>query len=947
MKKLFGVLIFSMLINGLIAQNSERIYLSGIDFEHQLSWDFYCTGGQNSGKWSTIGVPSQWELEGFGEYTYGRWYKEGGLSNPSMEEGHYRYRFFVPADYKGKVVNLVFGGVMTDTEAKINGKLAGPVHQGGFYQFSYPISNLLKYGAENLLEVRVWKHSADKMVNAAERKADWWLFGGIYRPVWLEVNPKTHIRHLAVDPKADGRLQARVDLENCSTDAQLEFSVSALDETAPRPVFSFPVKKGSSQELVNMQWPGIKSWNPEDPNLYLLTVKLKKGNATIHQVEQRIGFRTIECKKHDGIYVNGVKIILKGINRHSFWPEGGRSTSRRISLLDAELIKEMNMNAVRSHYPPDPHFLEMCDSLGLFYMDELAGWQNAYTTEVGSKLVKEMIERDVNHPCIIIWSNGNEGGWNYNIDQLFDQYDLQKRIVVHPWSDFNGWDTHHYPAFQTGVHRFNEGENVFLPTEFEHGMYDQGLGAGLEDFWDKWTASPLFAGGFMWAYGDDAVFRSDWTGEKKFDSNGYMAPDGIVGPHREKEGSVFSVKETWAPIQFRERMINSSFDGTFLVANRFLYTNLNQCRMEYRLVKVNKPDGRQPDEQVMSTGKIILPSIDPGETRKIGFDLPKEFFQGDILRITAWDKSNKEIYTWTWPIHRADQYLSEFLPKRVASQSATYILGDTLVSLKAGNLEITFNRNNGQIEQIKNGQHPVPFNGGPLPLGMKARVYKSHVCQSGDDVQLVFNYAGGIDSITWLLKSNGLLYMDMVALTNARNDGGFDGSFIDDKITSFGITFNFPESEVKGMNWFGRGPYRVWKNRIKGTTFGLWDKDYNNTITGESFENLIYPEFKGYHANLFWATMRTPEQPITFYAASDGVFLRMLTPEEPTGRERGRRTMPAFPPGDLSFLYEIGAIQSFKPIEQHGPGSQPASIRIKQGDDGIRMKLWFDFADKY
>ena len=152
--------------------------------------------------------------------------------------------------------------------------------------------------------------------------------------------------------------------------------------------------------------------------------------------------------------------------------------------MDALLIKEMNMNAVRSHYPPDEHFLDMCDSLGLVYMDELAGWQNGYDSRVGAKLVKEMIERDVNHPCIILWSNGNEGGWNTQTDPLFAQYDrLQKRHMVHPWADFNDLDTHHYPTYLTGVARFTNGYKVFMPTEFMHAMYDQGGGAGLRDFW--------------------------------------------------------------------------------------------------------------------------------------------------------------------------------------------------------------------------------------------------------------------------------------------------------------------------------------------------------------------------------------------------------------------------------------------------------------------------------
>jgi hypothetical protein len=144
------------------------------------------------------------------------------------------------------------------------------------------------------------------------------------------------------------------------------------------------------------------------------------------------------------------------------------------------------------------------------------------------------------------------------------------------------------------------------------------------------------------------------------------------------------------------------------------------------------------------------------------------------------------------------------------------------------------------------------------------------------------------------------------------------------------------------MTWLGKGPYRVWKNRLPGTNYSVWHKDANNTITGESTGALQYPEFKGYHAALYWATLEG-EAPLTIYSASENVYLRLFTPAEPEGRAGGKPTMPAFPDGDLSFLLDIPAIQSFKPIEQQGPQSQPGNIRIKKGDAGLRIRTTFDF----
>ena len=143
----------------------------------------------NANKWTKIAVPSCWELQGFGKYDYG-FAKD---SVRGKEKGLYKHRFNAPASWKGKVINIVFEGVMTDAEVKVNGKLAGEIHQGAFYAFKYDISKLLKYGKENLLEVTVAKHSANQSVNEAERKADFWIFGGIFRPVWLEVSPDIYL----------------------------------------------------------------------------------------------------------------------------------------------------------------------------------------------------------------------------------------------------------------------------------------------------------------------------------------------------------------------------------------------------------------------------------------------------------------------------------------------------------------------------------------------------------------------------------------------------------------------------------------------------------------------------------------------------------------------------------------------------------------------------------
>lgn len=932
------------------APHPERIYLSGTGTDYTRTWEFYCSKGQNSGKWKSIEVPSCWELQGFGEYTYGRYYTIKG-AKPSDETGIYRYRFLTPDCGKNDRIKLFFDGVMTDAEVRVNGNPAGQIHQGAFYRFSYDITSLLKAEGENLLEVKVAKQSANKSVNAAERRADWWLYGGIYRPVWLEVVPDVSMEHFILDARADGSLRASVRMAGNAEGHVLAVSIRGLKDGKPlrtlqgKEQVSCPLATSGRETEFTCKWSDVKVWNIEAPELYVARLELKDRSGNVIQVrEERIGFRTIEFFPQDGIYLNGTRLIVKGINRHSFSVDGGRTTSAAMSRQDALLIKEMNMNAVRSHYPPDEHFLDMCDSLGLVYIDELSGWHGRYDTETGARLIRKMVERDVNHPSVILWSNGNEGGWNTDNDSLFCKYDkFQRRHVIHPWADFDGLDTHHYPAYLTGVARFTNGYKVFMPTEFMHAMYDQGGGAGLRDFWDRWMTNPMFAGGFIWVFCDEAPKRSDRGGV--LDSDGSNAPDGVVGPRREKEGSFYAIRSQWSPVQIKPLLITEHFDGSFFVSNEYIYTNLKDCRMTYEVLSCDIPM-QGAVSRILARGEVTLPALSPGETGKARFSLPASFAEGDVLKLEAFDRDGHRICDWSFPIRLANPYFQRHL-----AQVSTGLSGNTVsarnngkeIVLKSEKVSVTFDAATGMILRVLSGNTEIPLTNGPVAVGMKMlyQPASSYVRQDSEEAVFCARYKGGADSIVWRLTSQGLLYMDAVLLNRASGGGGFDDAFMDTEVYNLGLTFSYPERICKGMKWLGRGPYRVWKNRIPGTNYGIWHKDYNNTVTGESYDNLVYPEFKGYHANMYWATFESDTAPFTVYSRTDGIFYRVFTPEEPKGS--AKRTMPEFPEGDISFLLDIPAICSFKPIEQQGPNSQPGNIRIKKGDEGLRLNLMFDF----
>lgn len=909
------------------AQSTEFQYLSGRDKDHTVAWQFFCTKGQNSGKWTTIPVPSNWELQGFGNYNYGndKW------ATHADEQGRYKHTFRVNPAWRHKQIFLVFEGSMTDTEVKVNGQSAGPVHQGAFTRFKYNVTPLLQFGQDNLLEVTVSKKSANESVNRAERYADFWIFGGIYRPVYLEALPQQFIGRTAIDARADGSFAVDVYLQHIAGPATVEARIRTRSGEPVGVPVAVPVAAGQQQVRLTTRVENPRLWSAEFPNLYRVEVRLKDAQATLHAVKEKFGFRTVELRPNDGLYVNGRRVRLKGVNRHSFWPTSGRTMSRELSVLDVNLMKDMNMNAVRmSHYPPDKHFLEVCDSLGLFVLDELTGWQKAYDTQVGRKLLKELVVRDVNHPSIIIWDNGNEGGNNFELDDDFALYDPQARPVIHPWNVFRHTDTQHYKAYDCCNGTLFHGREVFFPTEFLHGVFDGGHGAGLDDYWNLMLQNPLAAGGFLWSFSDEGVVRTDQ--DNKIDVKGSSAPDGIVGPYREKEGSYFTIREVWSPVYIGQEFLPASFRGTLAVENRYHYTNLNQCSFTWKLVNFPLPGQSQAGASTVRTGTAPAPDVAPGYQRgELQLNLPADFRQYDGLYLTATDPHGREIFTWSWPLKTPQQFARQLIGQtKIKGRSKGVALQETEAQLivSANGVEVRFNRQDGTIAGVRNARKSISFRNGPVLAAGKNQFKEMTYRREGDDVVIENSYEGEVKKLQYRLLANGWLRLEYEYLPKGYYD-------------YLGITFDYPEAQVTGLKFLGDGPYRVWKNRMKGTQFGVWQKPYNNTVTGESWQ---YPEFKGYHANLHWAVVENKEYPFTVVSESPDMFLRLFTPQAAKGAYNNN-TVPAFPAGDISFLNGISPIgDKFLKPEQLGPqGQQNQFFYHGSNPKNLGGVLYFDF----
>ena len=923
---------------------TQRQYLSGHGCDDMVQWDFLCSDGRNSGKWTKIGVPSCWELQGFGTYQYGmRFYGKATPEGIADEKGQYKTEFTLPKEWAGRQILLVFEAAFTEIRVQINGRKAGNgTYQGGFTRHTIDVSDRVFFGQKkNRLEVEVLKESTNPQVNLAERRADYWNFGGIWRPVFVVSKPAQNIQRVAIDAKADGRFMADIFLNRAVSGSSV--SVDIIDANGKKLSQSPAFAVASDGAKVDFNVKSPKLWNAEQPNLYTAVFTLKNAEGrTLHVERQKFGFRTIEYRhqyagdKEDGVFINGQKVIFKGANRHSFRPETGRTLSKQKNIEDVLLIKSMNMNAVRlSHYPADPEFLDACDSLGLYVECEQPGWHWAHETITGSQIVEEMVTRDVNHPSIIFWSNGNEGGFNYELEPFFHKFDPQKRVVLYPWANRNGFETKHYRSWGETAEYMRQKE-IFMPTEFLHGLYDGGHGAGLKDYWKLMMSNPRCAGGFLWDLMDQGVVRTDMNGI--VDCMGNFGSDGIVGPHMEKEGSYYTIKEVWSPVQWKH------FDsGNVTIENCYNFTNLKDCKFTYKYQQA--PLYGETKVKTTSQGTLNVGSVEPDERKEI--ELPEDDDMASMLQITGTDPKGEEIFTWG--LKTADvAAVDSVMPIPTMTER------DDAMEISCDGSTFTFSKIDGRLQRVTIGTKTISFGNGPRFIAAKRSDRSEDGFYNHDDKEafkkktsyteyqdqgifagfcfengeLIVRYQhGSLNEVRWFFLAQGQVRMEA--------DYTFNGV-----VDLLGITFDYPESKVKSKQWVGRGPYRVWQNRLQGPQYGFWQTDYNDPIPGETWE---YPEFKGYFADVAWMQFFTTEGSFGIdgvwgsdeESSNNANYVGVYTPRD--GRDHILYTLPET---GIALLRAIPAVRNkVNTTDLNGPSAQPY---WSKGKGSIRAILRFE-----
>lgn len=617
------------------------------------SWKFYWTPTVDKSpsdfykrdfdarNWKEIPVPSNWELQGYGTPIYSNVKYPFAPVDPPFIPGNdnptgcYIRTFEVPADWDEKRVILHFGGVSSAFYAWVNGQRVG-YSEGSRLPAEFEITPFLTQGT-NKLAVKVMRWSDGSYLE----DQDHWRLSGIHRGVYLEAVPKVYLRDFFVrtdldDNYEDAQLEVRMALENAQKLTTGGWMIEGnVFDLAGNPILDQPMKI-SVNEVVNektlhhgdVDFPLLaatvknpKKWSAETPNLYTFMLSLVNDAGDIVEARScKIGFREVEVRKGD-ILVNGQPVLIYGVNRHDHHYKKGKVVDEATMVKDVELMKQLNINSVRtSHYPNHPRFYQLCDEYGLYVMDET----NLETHGLGGKLSNDpswhtpyvdrairMVERDKNHPSIISWSLGNESGVGSNHAAMagWIKYRDNTRFIHYTGAQFpnrsrlagkaDHWFVdvvgRMYPSVEEVLKLANKtnDKRPVLMCEYAHSM---GNSTGnLKEYWDAIKSHPRLAGGYIWDWTDQGILQKTPAGEEFFAYGGDFGDtiqaknfclNGFINADQSLQPAAWEVKKIFQPIEFQAVDLSQ---GSFRIKNWHHFINLSRYNFEWVIEEEGKP----------------------------------------------------------------------------------------------------------------------------------------------------------------------------------------------------------------------------------------------------------------------------------------------------------------------------------------------------------------------
>jgi beta-galactosidase len=613
--------------------------------------------GFDASAWREIPVPYNWELLGYGIPIYVNQPYEW-TTDPRPPEvprnynpvGSYIKHFSIPSNWKGREIIVHFGAVKSAFYLWVNGQKAG-YSQGSKLPAEFNITSYLQKG-ENTLAIQVFRWSDGSYLECQ----DFWRISGIERDVFLWATPEVSITDFFVKPELDNTykngnlvVDALVkDFSGKKTGKSYSVDIALYDadkNLVKQTSRNFEIQQGDAAAVsLEMEIDNPDKWTAETPNLYTLVLELKdKKGRSVEFVSNKIGFRKVEIKNGQ-LLVNGVVILIKGVNRHEHDEKTGHVISKESMLKDVQLMKQNNINAVRtSHYPDDPYWYALCDQYGLYLFDEAnieshgmgyhpdrtlgnnPDWKKAHLERI-----QRMIERDKNHPSVIVWSMGNEAGDGVNFEAASDwihQRDPSRpvhyeRALKRPHVDIY---SPMYPGIDY-IENYGKKEQTrpLIMCEYAHSM---GNSTGnLQDYWDVIHKYKYLQGGFIWDWVDQGLLKYDgfgspyWAyggdfGTKDTPSDGNFCINGIVNPDRTPHPALEEVKKVYQPLRIVSKGMK---DGRFEVTNDFDFSRLDEYLLKWEIVA---------NGERISSGQIDDLNLPPHQSKDIYLPIHRDEYE--------------------------------------------------------------------------------------------------------------------------------------------------------------------------------------------------------------------------------------------------------------------------------------------------------------------------------
>ena len=859
--------------------------------------------------WDEIEVPSNWEMKGYDvpiyvNITYPHKNDPPFIQHDYNPVGSYKRHFRIPSEWRNKEIFLHFGAVASAFYVWVNEQLVG-YSQDSKTPAEFNITKYLKKG-NNSLAVEVYRWCDGSYLE----DQDFWRMSGIQRTVFLHARPKTYINDFLAagdlgNNYRDGLLRLNVSLKSMgekNSDFIMNASLSDNGQELYNESKKVRIVDNKAEIKFEKNLPEIKQWSSEAPNLYSLVITLKdKGGDIMECVSAKTGFRKVEIKNSQ-LLINGVAVLFKGTNLHEHDNVNGHVVDEAMILKDIRVMKSNNINAVRtSHYPQQELWYEMCDNYGLYLIDEanIESHGTGYNKDVtladkpewaAAHLarMKAMVERDKNHPSVIIWSLGNEAGDGHNFlnNYKWTRERDASRPVQYERAEKSTNTTERHTDITCPMYakieqieeyaKDEKNDRPLIMCEYAHAM---GNSTGnLQDYWDVIEKYPKLQGGFIWDWVDQGILKTDETGEKYWayggdfgeegiPSDGNFCINGLTWPDRTGKPGLNEVKKVYQYVGFEPVDIGN---GLIKIKNKYDFTDLSAFDFDWELVS---------DGSILQSGKVPVPTIKPKDELQVKIPFEKftpvpgaEYFLNfKVSRSDEWNIVPEN------HIYATAQFKLPVEGEKIAMNAdnlailQTNTVGNKL-EVGGAEMKIIFNLETGRLESF-NFKGTELLLKGPEPdfwrpptdndygykmdnlLGVWKKAGERTIVTSADirqpelgKVIVVFRYdikgpdgvkIAGYSTVYTLFGSADIIISNSFEKLSDRIP----------EIPRMGMQMQLPE-EFTNLSWLGRGPHENYADRKTSADVGLYESN-----VADQYVPYIRPQENGYKTDTRWLTL--------------------------------------------------------------------------------------------